>query len=148
MKNERQQAILELIAKENIETQEELAAIMFKKGFRSTQATISRDIKDLHLIKVHGPKGKYRYALNMEDRAAHTIKMRIYRDVVMSVDVAATIVVIKTRNGSAGVAAEALESMDYPEMVGCVAGDNTIFVAFRTGDDAIQFAQDMEEVLK
>ena len=147
MKTERQKAILELISIENIDTQEELAYRLKKSGYKVTQATVSRDIKDLHLIKVQSPNGTYKYAINTEDKSFVDVKLRIFRDVVKSVDIAGHLVVIKTFTGSANVAAETLDSIEFPGVVGSIAGDNTIFVALKSVDCAEKFVEEINKIL-
>lgn len=147
MKNDRQKAILEIISKDNIDTQEELAFRLKKNGYKVTQATVSRDIKDLHLIKVQASNGSYRYSINTEDKNFVDVKIRIFRDVVKSVDIAGNLVVLKTFTGSADVAAETLDSIDFPGVVGSIAGDNTIFVALKSESDAVKFVEEVNKIL-
>ena len=126
--------ILKLIASENIETQEELAKLLSAHGFEVTQATVSRDIKELRLIKVQTGEGRYKYATveraesDMQDRFISLVS-----NCVISISSAGNIIVIKTMAGSASVAAEAIDSMKWREIAGSIAGDNTIFVAIKDG---------------
>ena len=126
--------ILKLIASENIETQEELAKLLSAHGFEVTQATVSRDIKELRLIKVQTGEGRYKYATveraesDMQDRF-----ISLFSNCVISISSAGNIIVIKTMAGSASVAAEAIDSMKWSEIAGSIAGDNTIFVAIKDG---------------
>ncbi len=137
MKQGRQNVILELIQKHDIETQDQLSALLREKGFEVTQATISRDIKELKLIKVQAENGEYKYAASGRDTMGKLdIFKRVFRDTVLSVEAAASLVVIKTMSGSANAAAEAIDGMAIPEVAGTIAGDNTIFVSVR--EDGMQ----------
>ena len=129
MKNDRQKAILDIIAAQNIETQEELGAQLQQHGFRVTQATISRDIKELHLIKVQAERGVYKYAVNEASGVLNTERMvRIFREVAVSVQGSGNIVVINTLSGSGPAAGEAIDNFGIEEIIGSLAGDNTVFV--------------------
>ena len=129
MKNDRQKAILDIIAAKNIETQEELGAQLQQHGFRVTQATISRDIKELHLIKVQAERGVYKYAVNEASAVLNTERMvRIFREVAVSVQGSGNIVVINTLSGSGPAAGEAIDNFGIEEIIGSLAGDNTVFV--------------------
>jgi transcriptional regulator of arginine metabolism len=132
MKQGRQGMILELIEGYDIETQDELSTLLRKKGYEVTQATISRDIKELKLIKVQSENGAYKYAASgRETMGKLDIFKRVFRDTVLSVEKASSLVVVRTMAGSANAAAEAIDEMDIPEVAGTLAGDNTIFVAVR-----------------
>ena len=149
MKNSRQSAILSLIEQYDVETQEELAAILRKAGFPVTQATVSRDIKELRLVKVLSPKGGYKYAVS--DQAVQGMAerfARIFSESVLSIVPAGNIVVIKTLVASANVAAEAVDSMHIPGVLGTMAGDNTILVVTRTEEEAVSVAQELQAMLK
>jgi len=130
MKTKRHAMITRLIAAQNIETQEELAGILRDQGFSVTQATVSRDIKELRLIKILTPEGRYRYATvekaeaDMQERF-----IQMFSNCVLSVASAGNLIVIKTIDGSASAAAQAVDSLKLPEVVGTIAGDNTIFLA-------------------
>ena len=136
MKTVRQVAILDIIEKQEIETQEELASALNARGIRVTQATVSRDIKELRLLKVLTPSGKYKYATG--DQADNNLTDRFIRmlaESLLSVSSANNLIVVKTLSGSANVAAEALDSMHWPEVLGTVAGDNTILIIVRSNDE-------------
>ncbi len=142
MKSKRQNKILELIENNEVETQEELVTLLNKADYRVTQATISRDIKELHLIKVQSSSGAYKYAVNKKNKANDMdIMMRIFKDTVMSVDSAGNLVVIKTLSGSANAAAEVVDSLHYSGVMGTLAGDNTIFVATVSEQAAEEIAE-------
>lgn len=130
MKATRHAKILELIGKRDIETQEDLAQLLKDSGFDVTQATVSRDIKELRLNKVLSDKGVYKYtpAERVESTSVNVL-MRMFSESVVSLETSGTLVVIKTISGSANIAAEAIDSMKWPEIVGTLAGDNTIFIA-------------------
>ncbi|MBE5815416.1 MAG: arginine repressor [Clostridiales bacterium] len=133
MKSSRQVAILEIINNQTVETQEELAEELGKRGFRVTQATVSRDIKEMKLIKVQAAGGSYRYAL--ADNADSSISERLIRmfsDTVLSMTSAYNQIILKTISASANIAAEAIDSMRWPEILGTIAGDNTILLIVRT----------------
>ena len=149
MKNARQTAILSIIERENIETQEELASKLRDMGIVVTQATVSRDIKELRLLKVLSPNGTYKYAT--ADKAEHGVSERLVRmfiDSVLSISYAENLIVIRTLAGSANAAGEAIDSMRWPEIVGTISGDNTIFVAVRSAGEAPQLVEKFQEILK
>ena len=148
MKTNRQKAVLELISKYEIETQGDLVSRLREMGFKVTQATVSRDIKDLHLVKVQTSEGIYKYAVNFSDDSNATdIRLRIFKDVVRSIEVAGNLAVVKTLTGSANAAAEAIDTMDDDSIVGTIAGDNTIFVALKTAAAANEFANKCSMIL-
>lgn len=127
--------ILKVIDENNVETQDELAIILKKEGFEVTQATISRDIKELNLIKVQAGNSKYKYASTGIGKGGKLdVFRRVFSDTVISVDEAVGMVVVHTLTGSAAAAAEAIDELKMVEIVGCIAGDNTIFVATKQAD--------------
>ena len=149
MKNARQTAILSIIERENIETQEELASKLKEMGIVVTQATVSRDIKELRLLKVLSPSGNYKYAT--ADKAEHGVSERLVRmfvDSVLSINYAENLIVLRTLSGSANAAGEAIDSMRWPEILGTISGDNTIFVAVRSADEAPVVVEKFQEILK
>ena len=136
MKSKRQEKILELIAQYAIETQEELLERLSECGIPSTQATVSRDIKEMHLIKVLAEDGVYRYAMiDKNDQGVGDRLIRMLSDSVVDINSANNLIVIKTLSGSAHVAAEAVDSLHWPEVLGTVAGDNTILIIVRSNDE-------------
>nr|WP_325186404.1 arginine repressor [uncultured Oscillibacter sp.] len=149
MKNNRQAMILEIISQENIETQEQLLAKLQERGISSTQATISRDIKQMHLIKQPAGQGVYKYAVSdNRSRLNFAEKLRtIFRESITSIDSAANIVVIKTMPGLASAACSALDNMDLPYMVGSLAGDDTAFLLMRDTEAAEAFCGEIKEML-
>lgn len=129
MKNERQKAILDIISSQNVETQEELGTQLRQRGYRVTQATISRDIKELHLIKVQAERGVYKYAVNESSTVLNTERMmRIFREAAVSIKGSGNIVVVNTLSGSGPAAGEAIDNFGIQEIIGSLAGDNTVFL--------------------
>jgi transcriptional regulator of arginine metabolism len=146
MKVNRHQKIVELISKYNIETQEELADRLREEGFQITQATVSRDIRDLKLTKVQTDDGRQKYVvLKATENALRDKYIRILKDGFVSMDMALNILVIKTETGMAMAVATAIDEMQWHEVVGCIAGDDTIMCAIRTVEDA---ATVMEKIRK
>lgn len=150
MKNDRQAKILEIIKGEAIETQEQLQQKLSDMGIACTQATISRDIKQLHLIKEPIGQGKYRYAISIQrNRLNIADKLRtIFRESIVSVDYAQNMVVLKTMAGLANAAAAALDSMRISYVVGSLAGDDTVLLILRDTDSARNFCDEILEMLK
>ena len=137
MKVERHSKIVELIGKYEIETQEELAEKL-NEGFNVTQATISRDIRELKLTKIQGESGRQHYVVLEGPKGATAAKyIRILKDGYQSMDMAQNILVIKTVSGMAMAVAAALDAIHFHEIVGCIAGDDTIMCAIRSIDDTI-----------
>lgn len=144
MKSSRQNAILEIIDTHNVETQEDLAKYLLERGHRVTQATISRDIKELHLIKVQTENNVYKYAVNETNKLLNTEKLlRVFKETVISIQHNGDLVVINTLNGSANAAAEVIDNMQMDGIIGTLAGDNTIFIAVKEG-----MAREVASVLK
>lgn len=137
MKKSRQEKILEIIENNEVETQEELAAFLTQAGFETTQATVSRDIKELGLSKIPGKKGqKYAGSVLSGDSKAQPEKYtRVLREGFVSMEMAQSILVIKTVSGMAMAVAAALDNLKFPELVGSIAGDDTIFCAVRSSED-------------
>lgn len=136
MKISRHAKIIELINQHNIETQEELAERLNNEGFKVTQATVSRDIRDLKLTKISVEGGKQKYVvLKPEDDGLNEKYVRVLRDGFVSMDMAQNILVIKTVSGMAMAVAVAVDAMKWHEVVGCIAGDDTIMCAIRTVED-------------
>ena len=136
MKKIRHAKIIEMIQKHDVETQEELAKYLHDAGFAATQATISRDIRELNLSKIPLRNGRQKYiVLKQEDGHLGDRYIRVLRDGFSSMDMAQNILVIKTVSGMAMAVAAALDAMRFTEIVGCIAGDDTIFVAVRSVDE-------------
>ena len=149
MKNDRQNRILAIIAREDIDTQEALLERLQQEGIRCTQATISRDIKQLHLIKEPIGRGRYRYAVSIHRNSLNVAdKLRtIFRESITSIDCAQNIVVLKTMAGLASAAAAAIDSMNVTYMVGSLAGDDTAFLVMRDAESAADFCREIREML-
>ncbi len=142
MKSARQMAILDIINRLQIGTQEELAAALQAEGFRTTQATVSRDIRELGLRKVAVARGGWRYAPPEEVRSELTDRfIRILSDSLVSAASSGALVVVKTLSGSAGAACQALDSLGWPEVLGTLAGDNTILLVARSAEDGLQLVE-------
>ena len=149
MKNDRQAMILEIISQENIETQEQLLSRLQERGISSTQATISRDIKQMHLIKEPVGRGVYKYAVSgSRSKLNFAEKLRtIFRESITSIACAQNIVVIKTMPGLASAACSALDNMDITYMVGSLAGDDTAFLLMQDADSAAAFCEEIRAML-
>ena len=145
MKTKRHSKIVELINTYDIETQEELAQRLEESGFAVTQATVSRDIRDLKLSKVVFGDGKQKYSLMPKQDGISEKYVRILREAFVSMDMAQNILVVKTVSGMAMAVAAALDSMQMKEIVGCIAGDDTIMAAIRSVEDTVNV---MERIRK
>ena len=149
MKNARHQQILLLIRQYDIETQEELADLLNRTGFAVTQATVSRDIRQLQLQKVHLENGRQKYVQSAEENIDLSQRYkRVLKDAFVSMDVSENIVVIRTISGMAMAAAAALDSLDWRELIGCIAGDDTIMCVLRTREDGESFLARVNEFLR
>jgi len=149
MKTFRHAAILEIIEERAVETQEELADLLRARNIAVTQATVSRDIKELHLLKVLSENGGYKYAtLDKAEKGMTERLIRIFSESVLSMSNAGNLVVIKTLTGSANAAAEAIDSLRWSPVVGTLAGDNTIFVAVRSADEVEGVMERFRAMLK
>ena len=147
MKVERHSKIVELIGKYEIETQEELAERLNEAGFNVTQATVSRDIRELKLTKMQSESGRQRYMVLESPRGTSAIKyIRILKDGYM--DMAQNILVIKTVSGMAMAVAAALDAIQFHEIVGCIAGDDTIMCAIRSVDDTIIVMEKIKKMVE
>ena len=149
MKTSRQNKILEIISSQDIETQHQLMEALREHGVKSTQATVSRDIKELRLIKELSPTGRYRYvAVGRDDMVDYDQRLRkIFRESVTSYAVAQNIIGIKTLPGLANAACSTLDGMNIHDLVGTLAGDDTAFLAMRDNAAAERFCHEIEEML-
>ncbi len=148
MKNKRHVLIMELIKSMNIETQEELANQLKKAGQDVTQATVSRDIKELNLIKVPGVNGGYKYASQSSASTGISSRhLRIFADTVLSIDYSGSMIVIKTMTGSANAAAETLDALNWEGFLGTIAGDNTIFMIVKEDVSAEEICEKLKQLL-
>ena len=149
MKLKRHEKIIELIEQYDIETQDELAELLRKEGFDVTQATVSRDIRKLALSNVPGKNGRQKYALlNHQDHQMAEKYVGILREAFVSMDQAQNILVIKTVSGMAMAVATALDNIGWKEIVGCIAGDDTIMCAIRTMEDAQTVMAELEKIVR
>lgn len=140
--------ILELINKYRIETQEELAEHLNREGFKVTQATVSRDIRDLKLTKVPSDEGKQRYAPHQSADSSMSEKyIRVLKDGYLSMDMAQNILVIKTVSGMASAVCAALDAMKWNEIVGSIAGDDTIMCAVRSVEDTVEVMDKISRIV-
>ena len=150
MKSKRQEQILALIQDHDIETQEQLLDELKKSGFQATQATISRDIKQLRIIKELGPNGTYRYVSSPKPvEHAFSAKLNmIFRQCETSIDYAQNLIVIKTMPGLANAACSAIDKLELPEMLGTLAGDDTCVVIMRDNASAATFYAEIREQIE
>lgn len=149
MKGNRHQKIVELVENNDIETQEELAELLSKSGFQVTQATVSRDIRKLKLSKVSTHDGRQKYVvLKQEDTRLGEKYIRVLKDGFLSMDKAQNILVIKTVSGMAMAVAAAIDAMKLEEVVGSIAGDDTIMAALRQTEDTDVVMEKIREVLR
>ena len=149
MKSTRQNAILELIRERDIETQEELADVLRQRNFKVTQATVSRDIRELRLLKVLTAAGSYKYAA--ADKPENGLSERFHRifsESVLSMAHAYNQIIIKTLPGSANVAAEMVDGLRWPEIIGTLAGDNTILLIVRSVEEVEVVLKRIDDMLR
>ena len=149
MKSKRHVKILELIRKNDIETQEELLDYLKREGYRVTQATVSRDIRELKLTKVAMKSGRQKYAVLAENTNDFLEKYtRIFQNGFVSMDMAQNILVVKTVPGMAMAVAAALDSMQCHEIVGSIAGDDTVMCAVRTVEDTVTLMERLRKIVE
>lgn len=149
MKRERHEVVVDLINKYDIETQEELAAYLRQEGFEVTQATVSRDIRELKLSKISAGGGRQKYIILANDDSGLGDKyIRVLRDGFVSMNMAQNILVIKTVQGMAMAVAAAVDAMKLPEIVGCIAGDDTIMAAIKTVEDTKAVMEKLENIIQ
>lgn len=149
MKTQRQAKIMEIISTRDIETQEQLLQALQNAGFYSTQATISRDIKELRIVKEQTSFGTYRYTTSTKD-GTHTFSSRlntIFRECITGFDYAGNIIVVKTMPGLAGAAASAIDGMNMSVVVGTIAGDDTVLIVMRDPNAAATFCGEIRNLL-
>ncbi|MEQ2443511.1 arginine repressor [Pseudoflavonifractor intestinihominis] len=150
MKSKRQEEILRIIEEVDVETQDQLLEQLRLRGVTSTQATISRDIKELHLIKELTGYGTYKYVVSERKTSLNFAgRLRtIFKEGVTSFDVAQNIVVVKTMPGLASAACAAVDGMEIPDLVGSLAGDDTALLIMRTNEAAAEFCNEIHKMLK
>ena len=148
MKTARQNVILQIIAERDIETQSQLIEALAEHGVSSTQATLSRDIKDLQLVKELGDSGKYRYVVSGKSKNTdHELRLKkIFRESVTAYNTAQNLVVLKTLPGLAPAACSALDTMMIENLVGTIAGDDTAFLAMKDSQSAESFCREIGEM--
>jgi transcriptional regulator of arginine metabolism len=148
-RNARQATILDIISKKDIETQEELCAELNKLNFNVTQATISRDIKDLKLYKVAGTTKKYKYSYIESEGDAVNNKMRnLFRECVQSINAANNIIVIKTMRGNGSTAGTFVDSLQFSEVIGSVAGDDTLLIVVDSNENTPIIVEKLREYIR
>ena len=149
MKKTRHGKIIEIIEKNDVETQEELAGKLRESGFQVTQATVSRDIRELKLSKVPTGSGSQKYVVLKQDDSHMGDKyIRVLRDGFTSMDTAQNILVIRTVSGMAMAGAAALDALKFSEIVGCIAGDDTIFAAVHSAEEADALIDKIQGMMK
>ncbi len=150
MKQKRQEKILELISKNDVNTQGSLMDLLRESGYNATQATLSRDIRELRLVKVMTDNGLYKYDVPSQEKVTELgTKFRsIFAEAVINVDYAFHIVVIKCHTGMANAACAALDNMKIRDVVGSLAGDDTIFVLLRTEQQALKLVSEIKQIIK
>ncbi len=147
MKEKRQRAIREILSTRSVSTQQELMDALQEKSISATQATLSRDIRELGIVKQQDESGKTRYCLPRQEDVSRLSLPLIVTEAVRSVDCAANIVVVKCRSGMADAACAALDEMALDWVVGTIAGDDTIFILLRTQKQAAGFAAQLRQLL-
>ena len=149
MKTKRQRKIIELITNYDIETQEELAAKLVENGFNVTQATISRDIRELNLTKIATKGGKQKYAVqSSSDIVSNRKYMRVLNDGIITMDTAGNILVVKTVSGMAMAVAAALDAMQIKEILGCIAGDDSIMCVVKHAEETDRVKEHIESFIR
>ena len=150
MKIKRHSKIIEIIKSRDIETQEELATMLKSSGFDVTQATVSRDIRELKLSKIAGETGRQKYTVfsGLSESSFNEKLIRVFKEGVLSIDYATNLIVLKTIEGMAMAVAACIDSMNYPEILGSIAGDDTIFCALRSEEDAASMIAKFKEILQ
>ena len=150
MKSQRQAKIMEIISTRNVETQEQLLDALKKEGFCGTQATISRDIKELRIVKELTTLGTYRYTVSSSEvSGSFSTKLNtIFRECVVSYDYAQNIIVIRTLPGLASAAGSAIDSMNLSIVLGTLAGDDTVIVVMRDNNAAAAFCGEIKSLIK
>ena len=149
MKRQRHEVVVDLINRYDIETQEELAAYLREEGFDVTQATVSRDIRELKLSKIATGNGRQKYIIFRNDDSHLGDRfIRVLRDGFVSMSMAQNILVVKTVQGMAMAVAAAIDAMKFPEIVGCIAGDDTIMAAVKSVDDTLIVMEKINKILE
>ena len=149
MKTQRQAKIMEIISSQNVETQEQLLSLLQAEGFRGTQATISRDIKELRIVKELTSLGAYRYTVaGKETSGSFSTRLNaIFRECVTGFDYAQNLIIIRTLPGLASAAGSAIDAMNMHLVVGCLAGDDTVMVVMRDNNAAAAFCGEIKNLI-
>ncbi len=147
-RNARQVKILEIITENVVETQDDLARMLKDAGFNATQATISRDIKELGIVKVSIDGKRQKYIREFSDRNVSNKLISIFKHAVVSINCAVNILVIKTMSGSANIAGMMLDRLENPDILGCVAGDDTVMAVTKSEDAAKQISETLTVLLE
>ena len=149
MKSQRQAKIIEIISNRNVETQEQLLALLQEEGFRATQATISRDIKELRIVKELTSLGTYRYTASANEvSGSFSVRLNtIFRECVTGYDYAQNIIVIRTLPGLASAAGSAIDAMNMSMVVGTLAGDDTVMIVMRDNNSAAAFCGEIKALI-
>ncbi|MBQ3924305.1 MAG: arginine repressor [Firmicutes bacterium] len=147
MRYSRQNMVLELIESNEIETQEQLCQLLRESGYNVTQATVSRDIKELQLVKKLSSSGRYKYVQSKDEGPISGRFVKIFKETITSVEAAGNIVVIKTLSGCGSAAAEAIDSLGIEHLVGSVAGDNTILIVIDDEKNVSEIVDKFKELL-
>lgn len=146
-KAKRQQQLLEIVTKIEVNTQEELIKLLETQGMKVTQATVSRDIKELGLIKTSGKVKKYRYA-RVHDRQHDSVKLlSLFKTAVISIESAQNLLVVKTLTGNGGAVAATIDAQGIEEIVGTLAGDDTVLVVAKDNESALKISEDLHALL-
>ncbi|MEG0918423.1 MAG: arginine repressor [Anaerovoracaceae bacterium] len=148
MRNKRHNAIIELIGKNHIETQDMLCEMLKNEGFNVTQATVSRDIKELQLVKVLSNNNKYTYAVRKDnDGPINDRFVKIFKETIIKIDSAENLIIVKTLSGCGPAAGEAIDSLKFNHIVGSIAGDNTILLIVDKKDNVPMILEDFDKIL-
>lgn len=148
LKPQRHAKILEIISENDVETQEDLLNLLFKSGFNVTQATVSRDIKELKLSKAPAGNGKYKYSQGSKSSVDISSNFNtIFKSTVLSIDFAANMIVLRTVSGMAQGVCTALDSMEWDGILGTIAGDDTIFIVVRSSNKAVTLSSELKKIM-
>jgi len=149
MRYSRQNKILDIINTHEVETQDKLVSLLKKSGYKVTQATISRDIKELQLIKTLSPSGKYKYTVGVNlDQPVSDRFINIFRETIQTVVSSGNIVLVKTLSGCANAAAEAIDTLNFPNVIGTIAGDNTVLLVVNDPSNVPALVNKFNEMIK
>ena len=148
MRYPRQDKIIELISENEVETQDKLAELLKESGFDVTQATVSRDIRELQLVKTQAASGRYKYTLPEQNvRQASDRYTKVFKDTIQSVAYSENLIVVKTLTGCANAACEAIDSLEFSHILGTIAGDNTVLIVCDDLGNVASLAEQLKELL-